>query len=225
MDLKKIYGIIDPVLDDISKKNLTGIDFQDKYSKIKNQINKLIKIFEETKQILNMINSGEVQGKISDDYKKKISDIISDLEIKLIPKINNARQKESIILNNGDEGTYEQEQQNKENQKELAVQQEIQNKDKYLEKRKEELEKIHKAAAKIRDITNLMSEKVEKQREQLNEIEANVDTVKENVIEAKKETMEAEKSQRKNNKRICCLVIIILLAIGGVTGIVLSLLP
>lgn len=225
MDLKKIYGIIDPVLDDISKKNLTGIDFQDKYSKIKNQINKLIKIFEETKQILNMINSGEVQGKISDDYKKKISDIISDLEIKLIPKINNARQKESIILNNGDEGTYEQEQQNKENQKELAVQQEIQNKDKYLEKRKEELEKIHKAAAQIRDITNLMSEKVEKQREQLNEIEANVDTVKENVIEAKKETMEAEKSQRKNNKRICCLVIIILLAIGGVTGIVLSLLP
>ena len=92
-----------------------------------------------------------------------------------------------------------------------------------LEKRRKELESIHKTAAILKDTTDQMAQDLNKQGAQLEEIEANVITSKENAEKAHKEIVKADELSRGNRKRLLCLILFVLVAIGGITAILLSL--
>jgi t-SNARE complex subunit (syntaxin) len=92
-----------------------------------------------------------------------------------------------------------------------------------LEKRREELESIHKTAAILKDTTDQMAQDLNKQGAQLEEIEANVITSKENAEKAHKEIVKADELSRGNRKRMLCLIFAVFIAIGGITAILLSL--
>lgn len=92
-----------------------------------------------------------------------------------------------------------------------------------LDKRREELESIHKTAALLKDTTDQMAVNVNKQGAMLDEIETNVITSKDNAEKAKQEIIKADELSRGNRKRLFCLLFIILVAIGGIAAIVLSL--
>ena len=85
-----------------------------------------------------------------------------------------------------------------------------------LDKRREELENIHKTAALLKDTTDQMAVNVNKQGAMLDEIETNVITSKENAEKAKKEIVKADELSRGNKKKLLCLLLIILVAIGGI---------
>ena len=91
-----------------------------------------------------------------------------------------------------------------------------------LEQRRKELEDIHKTAAALKDTTDQMALDVEKQGAQLDEIEANVIKSNENAEKAKEEIVKADEISRGNRKKMCCLILIIFLAIGDITAILLS---
>ena len=92
-----------------------------------------------------------------------------------------------------------------------------------LEKRRKELESIHKTAAILKDTTDQMAQDLNKQGAQLEEIEANVITSKENAEKAHKEIVKADELSRGNRKRMLCLIFAVFIAIGGITAILLSL--
>lgn len=92
-----------------------------------------------------------------------------------------------------------------------------------LDKRREELENIHKTAALLKDTTDQMAVNVNKQGAMLDEIETNVITSKDNAEKAKQEIIKADELSRGNRKKLLCLLFIILVAIGGIAAIVLSL--
>lgn len=224
VNLKKLGQEIEKAYDDI-QNNLTGPAFQEKYSKIKPKIVKFTKIFDESKQILKKIESGDIKANTSDEKIKKASNQIQEFESNLIPKINALDRQAPQLQDEENNLNLDYEEKRKRDQLLANITAaEIQNRDVIIENRGKELQEIHKTAAKIRDMTDQMAVNVHKQQEGLNDIEANVEKVKDNVIEAKKETVEAEELQRSNSKRLCCLIIIIALAIGGVTAILLSML-
>ena len=93
-----------------------------------------------------------------------------------------------------------------------------------LENRRKELENIHKTAAILKDTTDQMAQDLNKQGAQLDEIEANVITSKENAEKAHKEIVKADELSRGNRKRMLCLIFFVFVAIGGITAILLSIL-
>ena len=102
--------------------------------------------------------------------------------------------------------------------------QDLQNNEEFLAARRKELENIHRTAAEIKGTTDKMLNQVNEQGAILDEIEVKVDDTKKNVEKGKKEITEAEQISKRNNKRFWCLIIIILIAIGGITAILISLL-
>ena len=69
-----------------------------------------------------------------------------------------------------------------------------------------------------------MAKQVNEQDEILEHIEANVDKAAENVADAKKNIKEAEQKSKKNSKKMCCLIIIIFIAISAITAILIAVL-
>ena len=92
-----------------------------------------------------------------------------------------------------------------------------------LENRRKELEDIHKTAAILKDTTDQMAQDLNKQGAQLEEIEANVITSKENAEKAHKEIVKADEMSRSNRKKLLCLLFIVFVVIGAITAILLSL--
>ncbi len=100
---------------------------------------------------------------------------------------------------------------------------EIMNNQEALQNRRKELEQIHHTAALLKETTDKMATDVNKQGAMLEEIEANVINAKDNAVKAKQEITKADEISRGNRKRLLCLIIIILVALGGITAIILSL--
>lgn len=92
-----------------------------------------------------------------------------------------------------------------------------------LSQRKKELQEIHKTSALIKDTTDIMAQKVNEQGEMLDNVEAHVIKAEDNVDKANKEINKANDLSKSNNKRLCCIMILITVAIGVVLAIVLSL--
>ena len=107
-------------------------------------------------------------------------------------------------------------------QQELVV--DLLNDKEVLQKRREELEAIHKTAAYLKDTTDTMVKEVEKQGAQLDEIEANVITSKENAEKAHQEIKQANEISKGNRKKLLCFIFIILVAIGVITALLICLL-
>lgn len=107
-------------------------------------------------------------------------------------------------------------------QSNLIVQDLAQN-DEILQQRRKELENIHVVSKKIKDTTDVMAQKLNEQGAILDDIEANVQETKVNTEKAKKEIAEADKISQGNRKRLCCLIFIVVVAVGGISAIILSL--
>ena len=92
-----------------------------------------------------------------------------------------------------------------------------------LNQRKKELQEIHKTSALIKDTTDIMAQKLNEQGEMLDNVEAHVNKAEDNVEKAGKEINKANELSKSNNKRLCCIMILITVSIGVVLAVVLSL--
>ena len=92
----------------------------------------------------------------------------------------------------------------------------------YLDKRGEEIQGIHKIAAVVKDTTEKMKTDLANQGEMLDNIEEKINVVSDNVQEAGKEINKANEYSKGNNKRLSCIVGIVVIAVGVVLAIVLS---
>ena len=101
--------------------------------------------------------------------------------------------------------------------------QDLKNDQETLQVRRKQLEAIYETSSKIKDITDDMAKKVEEQDIILDDIEAKVNTANENAVKAKEEITKADELSRGNRKKMLCLMLIIFLAIAGITGILLAL--
>ena len=92
-----------------------------------------------------------------------------------------------------------------------------------LNQRGKALQEIYKTSALIKDTTDIMAQKLNEQGEMLDNVEAHVNKAEDNVEKAGKEINKANELSKSNNKRLCCIMILITAAIGVVLAVVLSL--
>ena len=93
----------------------------------------------------------------------------------------------------------------------------------FLEKRRKELEDIHKISEKTKDTTNYMVKQIDDQGAILDDLEGPIIETKKNTENAKKEIVKAEETSRDNRKRMICIIVIIFLLLFLIGGIILSL--
>ena len=192
--------------------------------KVKHDFLSYFKIYQKMSDILKKYenNAKFIEALKEDHYQKIIKKINMLNEINITKIYNyiqtNSNQSEDIGLN-------ESEDQNEDNQVQgQQVLQEIISNQEYYKEREKELQKIHQTAAQLKDFTDEMAKEVNSQGEILENVEVNVDKAAENVSEAKKNIEEAEKKSKKNSKKICCLIVIIFVAIAAVTAILIAIL-
>lgn len=101
--------------------------------------------------------------------------------------------------------------------------QDLANNKEVLDERRKNLEAIHQTSAKIKDMSDAMAKQLDEQGAILDDIEANVITAEDNAAKAKEEIKKADEMSRGNRKKYICLIIIVLIAIGAITAILLSL--
>lgn len=101
--------------------------------------------------------------------------------------------------------------------------QDLANNKEVLDERRKNLEAIHQTSAKIKDMSDSMAKQLDEQGAILDDIEANVITAEDNAAKAKEEIKKADEMSRGNRKKYICLIIIVLVAIGAITAILLSL--
>jgi len=121
----------------------------------------------------------------------------------------------------GGDNKEENEEEQEQEQGQIVV--DLMNNKEVLEIRRKELEDIHKTSALIKDTTDIMAVKVKEQADMLDNIENNVIKTEDNVDKANKEIIKANELSKSNNKRLCCIMLIVTVAIGVVLAIVLSL--
>lgn len=192
--------------------------------KVKHDFLSYFKIYQKMSDILKKYenNAKFIEALKEDHYLKIIKKINMLNEINITKIYNyiqtNSNQSEDIGLN-------ESEDQNEDNQVQgQQVLQEIISNQEYYKEREKELQKIHQTAAQLKDFTDEMAKEVNSQGEILENVEVNVDKAAENVSEAKKNIEEAEKKSKKNRKKMCCLIVIIFVAIAAVTAILIAIL-
>ena len=101
--------------------------------------------------------------------------------------------------------------------------QDLANNKEVLDERRKNLEAIHQTSAKIKDMSDSMAKQLDEQGAILDDIETNVITAEDNAVKAKEEIKKADEMSRGNRKKYICLIIIVLVAIGAITAILLSL--
>lgn len=185
-------------------------------TKVNKDINNFEKLF---KELSNKVD--ESKDSSDPNVLNTINKIQSELEkskAKIFACINKIRDK---VMNFTPMEMNESEENNLESNNQIMTMDLMNNKE-VLEQRRKELEDIHKTAAALKDTTDQMALVVEKQGAQLDEIEANVIKSNENAEKAKEEIVKADEISRGNRKKMCCLILIIFLAIAGITAILLS---
>ena len=101
--------------------------------------------------------------------------------------------------------------------------QDLQTNKEILEERRKQLEAIHQTSTKIKDISDSMAKQLNEQGAILDDVEQNVETAKDNAVKAKEEITKADEMSRGNRKKMLCLILIIILAVGVISAILLSL--
>ena len=220
MNLKKEANAIES-----DHKRITNPSYnENNWNKERQAINLKIKSFqtkyENLKQKVEYVKNNCLDS--SYQNKLEIYDELLNNKIKknTLPAINAIKYKVSEYSSVEMRPTQE-EDENKSQQQEITFN--LMNDKEVLEKRRKDLEEIHKTAAQLKDTTDIMVQEVEKQGAQLDEIETNVITSKENAEKAKQEITKADQMSKGNNKRMCCLIFIILIAIGGISAIIIAL--
>ena len=161
------------------------------------------------------------------ESNKRDDEDISNEKLKenVEPMVERMKDKIGNFENNyemeGGDNKEENEEEQEQEQGQIVM--DLMNNKEVLEIRRKELEDIHKTSALIKDTTDIMAVKVKEQADMLDNIENNVIKTEDNVDKANKEIIKANELSKSNNKRLCCIMLIVTVAIGVVLAIVLSL--
>ena len=223
LNLKKTSEQVKKDYNRLIKEDFGEQEWRREGKKINNNIRKYEKMLKDVTRNLEKARDSEAASednittvdegldKIRDQYepmvramKEKINQFSIDLEMD---------EREGQGENEQDDGQQEQEQ----------IEVNLMNNQEYLGQRKKELQEIHKTAALIKDTTDKMAQDVHQQGEMLNDIEEKVVKTEDNVEKAGKEINRANELSKGNTKRICCIIWIVIIAIGVVLAVVLSL--
>lgn len=180
-----------------------------------------IKAFDNTKTYLSRRLEEESKANSDDEILQKIRDYLNKLDNDIVPltkKINNRTRNYNL---SSEDNTLAEDNNNQPEGQMLI--QDLANNKEVLEERRKNLEAIHQTSAKIKDLSDAMVKQLDEQGAILDNIEQNVVTTEDNAKKAKEEITKADEASRGNRKKMICLIIIILVAVGGVTAILLSL--
>ncbi len=197
------------------------MDWKRQGSKIRGEINNFSKIKNDLTQKVNIAR----ENPLSENEKTTITQIDNLLEkAKNITEsqIDAINEKIKYFNNDDDIDNSPSQEPNSDNPNQETLMNLMSNKE-VLEQRRKDLENIHKTAAILKDTTDKMAADVNKQGAVLDEIETHVIVSNENAQKAKQEIIKADEISRGNRKKMICLLLIIFLAIGGITAILFSL--
>lgn len=218
MQMKKISNEIKNSYDKIVKEDYTDKNWERDGRTVTNTINTYKKLYDDLTNKVNYVKENSLvknEGTVS-----KVEEALESAKKTTLQYIQAINEK-TRYYNNDFEMNSPSVEEPAPAQQEVVM--DLMNNREVLEKRREELESIHKTAAILKDTTDQMAQDLNKQGAQLEEIEANVITSKENAEKAHKEIVKADELSRGNRKRMLCLIFAVFIAIGGITAILLSL--
>ncbi len=220
MQLKKAINNINNDYEKVKKESFTDVEWQSQGKKIRNDINTFNKLKNEINVKINYIRANSLNGNDEKSTLEQIENLLEKARNTTEPQIEAINDKTKYFNNFDIEMSPANPKNNDEPHQEIIMN--LVNNKEVLEQRRKDLENIHKTAAILKDTTDQMVVKVDKQGAMLDDIEANVITSSENATKAKQEIIKADELSRGNRKKMCCLIIIIFLAIGGITAILFS---
>ena len=218
MQMKKISNEIKNSYDKIVKEDYTDKNWERDGRTVTNTINTYKKLYDDLSNKVNYVKENSLvknEGTVS-----KVEEALESAKKTTLQYIQAINEK-TRYYNNDFEMNSPSVEEPAPAQQEVVM--DLVNNREVLEKRRKELESIHKTAAILKDTTDQMAQDLNKQGAQLEEIEANVITSKENAEKAHKEIVKADELSRGNRKRMLCLIFAVFVAIGGITAILLSL--
>ena len=218
MQMKKISNDIKNSYDKIVKEDYTDKNWERDGRTVTNKINTYKKLYDDLSNKVNYVKENSLvknEGTVS-----KVEEALESAKKTTLQYIQAINEKTRYYNNDFEMNSPSVEEPAPAQQE--VVTELIDNRE-VLEKRRKELESIHKTAAILKDTTDQMAQDLNKQGAQLDEIEANVITSKENAEKAHKEIVKADELSRGNRKRMLCLIFAVFIAIGGITAILLSL--
>lgn len=182
------------------------------------KINLNIKNYENVRNFIK--NNLPDEQNITDEKIKRTKELLEKDEKEKINKINyiNEKTKNYTLPDPKNELTVGQNQP----QDNILIQDLANNKE-VLEQRRKQLESIHQTSAKIKDMSDNMAKQLDEQGAILDDIEENVNVAEANAEKAKEEITKANEISKGNRKKFICFIIIILVAVGAVSAILLSL--
>ena len=221
LNLKKISDTIKKDHARLIKEDFGEQEWRKEGKRIDTNIKKFEKMLKEVKRNLeNAKDNGSAnEESIStvEEGLEKIKDTTETQVEQMKEKIGNFDVNFEMENKDEENGNEEDEQQ----QGQITMN--LMNNAEMLSQRKKELQEIHKTSALIKDTTAIMSQKLNEQGEMLDNVEAHVIKAGDNVEKAGKEINKANELSKSNNKRLCCIMILITVAIGVVLAVVLSL--
>lgn len=190
---------------------------------LKKQKRDLKKYFDIYQKMENIINNFKGNQKFLDELDVRIKE-----KLELLNKIEFKEIYHDIFATSvdGDEenDNYEENENNENKEDMVQLQtQEIMNRQEYYKEREKDLQKVHKTAAQLKDLTQNMAQQINKQGEILDNIELNVEKAQQNSKEAREEIKKANEAAKKNRKKLCCLIFIIFVSLAAIASIILSL--
>ena len=221
LNLKKISDTIKKDHSRLIKEDFGEQEWRKEGKRIDMNIKKFEKMLKEVKRNLeNAKDNGSAnEESIStvEEGLEKIKDTTETQVEQMKDKIGNFDVNFEMENKDEENGNEEDEQQ----QGQITMN--LMNNAEMLSQRKKELQEIHKTSALIKDTTDIMAQKLNEQGEMLDNVEAHVIKAEDNVEKAGKEINKANELSKSNNKRLCCIMILITAAIGVVLAVVLSL--
>lgn len=221
LNLKKISDTIKKDHSRLIKEDFGEQEWRKEGKRIDMNIKKFEKMLKEVKRNLeNAKDNGSAnEESIStvEEGLEKIKDTTETQVEQMKEKIGNFDVNFEMENKDEENGNEEDEQQ----QGQITMN--LMNNAEMLNQRKKELQEIHKTSALIKDTTDIMAQKLNEQGEMLDNVEAHVIKAEDNVEKAGKEINKANELSKSNNKRLCCIMILITVAIGVVLAVVLSL--
>ena len=194
---------------------------EEKWIKEGKKIESNIKNFDNTKSIIKKKLEEEKLGNNTDESLQTIEKYLEKVENEIVPLIMKINEKTKYYTLPLEENSSDNQKLN-EPQGAILIQ-DLQNNSEILKERRNQLENIHQASAKIKDISEDMAKQLENQGAILDDIEAKVNVAEDNAKKAKQEIIKADETSRGNRKKMLCIIAIILLSIGGIAAIFLSL--
>ena len=220
--LKSSYLALKKVSDQVKKdyNRLIKEDFQEdewrrEGRKIDVNLKKYEKMLGEVERLLENAKDNESASEESistvEEGLEKLKDTLDPMVRAMNDKINQFDTNFEMD-NQNNEGENEEEQEQEQGQ----ITMNLMNNQEMLKQRREELQEI-------KDTTDKMAQDLVKQGEQLDDVEAHVVKAEDNVDKANKEINKANELSKGNTKRLCCILFIVVVAIGVILAIVLSL--